>query len=260
TPVPEFEAHPGIWYSIISGDFDNDGDNDLVAGNIGENIRFRVSEKYPMNMYVLDFEMDGIVDPIMTSFWPDAKGDMKEYPVNYLDELWSQSPYLKAKLRNYTTFSAMEAKDLIPPKMAANAAKLNINTVASCIIWNNGKSFTFQRLPVEMQLSPVKKMIAADLNKDGYQDLIAGGNDYSYEVPTGNFDACKGIVLINRLSSGKREDRPFELLGPAQSGLLLQGMLESMLWFEGDTSFIVAGFNRADAKLFVKSEYSVKKQ
>jgi hypothetical protein len=55
------------------------------------------------------------------------------------------------------------------------------------------------------------------------------------------------------LNKGKRQEKgtpAFEVLGPSQSGMLLQGMLESLLYFKGDTSIVVAGFNRAKATVF----------
>jgi hypothetical protein len=93
-------------------------------------------------------------------------------------------------------------------------------------------------------------MIVADFNGDNYPDVLVGGNDYSYELGTGFYDSNKGIVLLNK---GKRQEKgtpAFEVLGPSQSGMLLQGMLESLLYFKGDTSIVVAGFNRAKATVF----------
>jgi hypothetical protein len=37
---------------------------------------------------------------------------------------------------------------------------------------------------------------------------------------------------------------------PAESGLVLQGMVESLLYFKGDTSLVVAGINRRKTSVF----------
>jgi hypothetical protein len=42
----------------------------------------------------------------------------------------------------------------------------------------------------------------------------------------------------------------FDLLAPVKSGLLLQGMVESLQYFEGDTALIVAGINRNKALVY----------
>ncbi len=61
----ELEAKHGIWYSLAAGDFDKDGDDDYIAGNLGDNHRFTVSDKYPLNLYAIDLDMDGIMDPLI---------------------------------------------------------------------------------------------------------------------------------------------------------------------------------------------------
>jgi len=88
-------------------------------------------------------------------------------------------------------------------------------------------------------------MAFSDLNNDGYPDVIVSGNDYSWDVSTGYFDALKGYVLISR---GKSQ--LFEILPPSKSGLLLQGMAGALLFLEGDTSLVVAGMNRSKALTF----------
>jgi hypothetical protein len=250
--IPGLADNPGIWFSLAAGDFDRDGDIDFIAGNLGENTRFHVSHEFPMNMYVADFEMDGIVDPVITAYWPSRDGVMTEYPVNYLDELWSQSVYFKKLFRNYTTFSTSGAEKIFAGDMQKRVeAKLTITNVSSCFIRNDGNKFTFEKLPPEVQLSPLKKMIIEDLNGDGYPDVITGGNDYSYEVPTGYFDSNKGLILMNTGAKTKAGSGQFRIVQPSESGLLLQGMVESLLLLRGDTSLLVAGFNRAPAETYI---------
>jgi hypothetical protein len=87
-------------------------------------------------------------------------------------------------------------------------------------------------------------MIVKDLNGDGLPDVIMGGNDYTWDVSTGYFDANKGLVLLNK------GNQSFDLLTPAESGILLQGMVESLLYFDGDTAIVVAGMNRQKAVVF----------
>jgi hypothetical protein len=256
TPVvlPGFESHKGIWYSIAAGDFDNNGYQDYIVGNLGENNRFEVSDKYPMNLYAIDIDNDGIIDPIMTGFWEDKNGVMKEYPVNYLDELAGQSSYFKRKFKSYTEFSYATIDDIIPPGMKKKInLKLSINTLSSYVIWNDGGKFRWEKLPESLQVSPITRMIVRDLNGDTYPDIIAGGNDYTYDVSTGNYDACKGMVMLSR---GKL--RSFDVLPPSKSGLLLQGMIGSLLWFDGDPPLLVAGFNRDRTVVYKQTPASQK--
>jgi hypothetical protein len=88
-------------------------------------------------------------------------------------------------------------------------------------------------------------MIVKDFNNDTWPDLLLAGNDYSYDVSTGDYDANKGLVLLN-----KGDRKSFELLTPSQSGILLQGMVESLLLFDGEKPLIVAGINRSPAVVY----------
>jgi len=243
--IPDLENKYGIWYSITTGDFDQDGDDDYIAGNLGENHRFTVSDEYPLSLYVLDLELDGILDPLVTSYWKDQHGKMTEYPVNYLDELREQSSFFQMKFNDYTSFSLTGIGDMLDENMLKRLqGKLKVNITSSYLIWNDKGNFRWEKLPVSLQVSPIKRTIVQDFNADGYPDVLVAGNDYTYDVSTGYFDANKGLVLLN---NGKGS---FEVLTPSESGLFLQGMIESLLYLAGDTSFIVAGINRARVAVF----------
>jgi enediyne biosynthesis protein E4 len=244
--IPEIEAQHGIWYSIVAGDFDNNGFIDFIVGNLGENNRFTISDKYPLNLYALDLDLDGTIDPIITGYWKDKNDKMTEYPVNYLDDLAGQSSYFQKKFNSYAAFSYAGIDDIFDSKvMKRLEAKLHVNTASSYIVWNHKGKFTWEKLPVELQTSPIKKMIVSDFNGDNFPDVLCAGNDYTYDVSTGYYDANKGIIL---LSKGK--DRSFEVLSPSESGIVLQGMVESLIYLKGDTSLVVAGINRGKISVF----------
>lgn len=240
------EEQKGIWYSIATGDFDLDGDEDYIAGNLGENHRFTVSEKYPMGLYAIDIELDGKIDPITTAYWEDPEGIMKEYPVNYFDELRSQSEYFSKISNNYAGFSYMDINDILNEALLKRLEfKLEVNTTSSYIIWNDMGKFRWEKLPLQLQVSPIKKVIVNDLNGDKYTDVIFAGNDHTYNIATGYYDANKGMVLIN-----KGKNQSFDILTPSKSGILLNGMVESLLFFEGNTPLVVAGINRGKAVVY----------
>jgi len=76
------------------------------------------------------------------------------------------------------------------------------------------------------------------------------GNDHSWDLASGYFDASKGIVLVNMTGRKGESDQSFELMDPGRSGFVLNGMVTSLLWLEGDTSLIVAGINRSAPAVF----------
>jgi hypothetical protein len=140
--IPGMEEHKGFWYTIAAGDFDNDGDNDYIAGNLGQNHRFTVNARYPLTLYVLDIDMDGNIDPVSTAYWKDTSNVMTEYPINFLDELYGQSVYFQNKFKDYKSFSYATIDDILDENILKRLEfKLNVNTTSSYILWNdNGSS------------------------------------------------------------------------------------------------------------------------
>jgi hypothetical protein len=244
--LPEIESMHGIWYSIAAGDFDMDGDSDYILGNLGNNHRFTVNDKYPLKIYADDLDLNGTIDPISTGYWKDINDVMKEYPINYLDELGGQTNFFYKIFDNYESFSYASIEEIFDTSMINRVEHIfYVNTTSSYILWNNEGSFEWDKLPAPAQVSPIKKMIVSDFNNDTYPDLLLAGNDHSYDISTGYYDANKGIVLLS-----KNKEPLTDLKLPSQSGLLLNGMVESLLYFDGETPLIIAGFNRGKTEAF----------
>ena len=74
--------------------------------------------------------------------------------------------------------------------------------------------------------------------------MILAGNDHTFDVSTGYYDANKGLILMS--DAGKPLSN---LHTPAESGLLLVGMVESMLWFE-EQKLLMVGINRRKLEAF----------
>lgn len=74
------------WYNTIEkGDFDNDGDEDFIVGNFGLNSQLKASLEEPVQLYSKDFDSNGSLDPILTSY------NMGEsYPIFSKDDLVGQ--------------------------------------------------------------------------------------------------------------------------------------------------------------------------
>ena len=239
--IPVIEKNHGIWYALAAGDFDQDGDDDYIVGNLGENHRFHVSDKYPMKLYSIDLDQNGTIVPLISGYWEDPDGIMKEYPVNYLDELAAQSRFFRRMFNSYTLFSYATIDDILGESrwVADRKYHHHVNTTSSFILWNDNGDFRWEKLPMQLQIAPITKMMVRDFNGDNYPDVLIAGNDHSYDVSTGYYDANKGFVLLSRGASSS-----FEVLLPPESGLWFQGQIGSLLYFEGDTSLVVGGINR----------------
>jgi len=234
----------GAWSSIGAGDFDGDGDQDLILGNLGENHRFNVDEQHPMHLYAVDLDQNGTIDPLTTAYWANVHGKMEEYPINYLDELAAQSPYFRKTFTSYTAFSYADVSKIFDPKIIPAENVFSITTTSSYVLWNEDGNYVWQRLQMEAQTAPIRKMLVSDFNNDGFEDIILGGNDYTYDVSTGYYSANKGTVLLG--DSGQN----FIMLPPAKSGFTVDGQVESLMLFEGNPSLVVTGLNRKPVKVF----------
>jgi len=236
----ELESKHGIWYSLVSGDFNQDGLTDFLAGNLGNNHRWTVSDQYPLRIYALDLDLNGTLDPISTAYWENEQGEMTEYPVHYLDELANQSPTLGNQFKDYASFSYVPFSQILDEEMLSRVEyKLMVNTTSSHILWNRGERFEWEKLPGSIQVSPIKKMVVLDYNQDSYPDVLLAGNDHSYDIATGYFDASKGHLLV---SSGETPLR--KVLPPSETGLVLHGMVESLLYLDQTPPILIAGMNR----------------
>ncbi len=237
----------GFWYSIVAADLDMDGDDDYIVGNLGENNRFHISDKTPMNLYAVDLDKNGQIDPLATAFWADKNGKMQEYPVNYLDELAAQSPFFRKRFTSYTSFSQCTADSIIGHLDIKPEEKYFANTASSYILWNDKGKLTPARLPAAVQVAPVKKILVRDFDGDGQPDLLLAGNDRSFDVSTGYYDANKGVLLLGK------GNQKFEVMPPSKSGLAFNGQVDALLYFEGQPSMLVVGVNRDSVRVFKKN-------
>ena len=184
----------GWWNTIEKSDLDNDGDFDLILGNHGLNSRFKATPKNPIKLYVNDFDKNGFLDPILSFIDKNEK----EYPYALRHNLVDQLKYLSKKFPDYESFKTATIQDIFTPEQLQESSILEANTLSSVILFNEGAfNFTVQKLPLEVQLSPVYAIIASDFDNDGDQDILLGGNLDGVKPEFGRYDASFGNYLEN---------------------------------------------------------------
>ncbi|MCY7349531.1 MAG: VCBS repeat-containing protein [Cytophagaceae bacterium] len=200
----------GWWNSLAAGDFDNDGDVDYVAGNLGLNNRFGATPEQPVELFAKDFDQNGTFDPIMGHY---IQG--KLYPSAPRDQLADQIPPLKKKFTSYAQYGGLTLSDLVDEHVAKGAYHVKSTCFASSFIENKGGgNFEIRPLPALAQIAPVFGMHVDDVDGDGNLDLLLVGNSYATDVLVGRYDAGKGLLLRGNGRGG------FSPVSLAKTGLL----------------------------------------
>jgi hypothetical protein len=211
----------GWWNCVVSEDFDADGDQDLMVGNYGLNTQFKVSDREPATLVYKDFDHDGSVDPFFCYYINGVS-----YPYASRDEALGQVSMLKQRFPDYNTYSNAKLEDIFKPAELEGSITLKADELRTLYLENKGGRFEARLLPVQAQFSPVYAMATLDMDADGDQDVIMGGNDTYMRVRIGKTDANRGTVLFN---DGKGN---FEYLLQTRSGLDLQGDTRSLLFID----------------------------
>ncbi|MDY8134747.1 VCBS repeat-containing protein [Aquimarina sp. 2201CG5-10] len=188
----------GWWNCITIKDIDKDGDDDIIAGNWGLNSRLTASVEKPIRLYRNDFDDNGKVDPLVTYFY-----NGKETPIATKDELSKQIPELNKKFLSYNAFAKADFKEYFSKSKIEEADVKEVFMLETTYFENLGDlNFKAHTLPWETQLSSVHDILINDVNKDGYPDLILGGNTYEVNTQLSRLDGLYGVVMINNDQKG----------------------------------------------------------
>ncbi|RFS16682.1 VCBS repeat-containing protein [Emticicia sp. C21] len=237
----------GWWTSITSGDFDNDGDIDYIAGNLGLNSLMQASDTQPVGMYAKDFNNDGFFDAIPTVFFLDEDGVRKEFPFNTRDDLAKQFIQTRQRFQNYAKFSEATIDKILKPEELQGALVLKANWMKSSYIENKGNGlFEIKELPIQAQFAPIYGMVTEDYDQDGNLDVLITGNDFGTELLVGRHDALNGLLLKG---DGKGNFAP---VLPEASGYCVTGDAKSLVRVKNakGQALIVTSQNKGDLRFF----------
>lgn len=242
TSTTGLEKYTGWWNSLTAADFDKDGDIDYVAGNLGLNTQYKVSQEQPMQVTAKDFDMNGTIDPVC-SYYVNGK----RYPIYPRNLLLTQIPSLQNKFKTYEAYARATMSDIFPENTLKDAYIKDSRFFESAYIENLGNgSFKIHPLPVEAQTAPVFGILSNDYNSDGNPDLLLTGNSYSSNIYTGQYDAFIGLFLEG---NGKGEFTP---VPGKESDFFVDGDAKGLaeLTMGDGSSLILAAQNSDSLKVF----------
>jgi hypothetical protein len=200
----------GWWWSLATGDFNKDGRPDLVAGNVGLNFTYTTSPASRFGIYAGDFTGNQSTDIVLTQ---ESGGT--EYPFFGRAKLGPTIYPVALRVPTYAGFAAASMTQLFGATELRRALHYQTDTYASVYLQNNGDgTFTSVPLPNLAQISPIRGIIAHDVDRDGNLDLIVAGNLNETEPNTPPADAGNGLWLRG---DGRGHFTP---VAPRESGFL----------------------------------------
>lgn len=246
-------GHTGWWNSICAADYDNDGDIDYVAGNLGLNSFYRASSKYPVSIISGDFDNNGSYDAFPSLYIQTSQQDtsMKNFPAYGRDDIVKQMIKLRSKFQNYKSYAVSTNDQMFTEKQTEGALKLKATDLRSSYIRNDGNNkFTISPLPAQAQFSAVNGIVSDDFDGDGNTDLLINSNDYGTDVLVGRYDALNGLILKGK---GNGEFIPLTI---DESGIFIPGNGKGLVKLRrADGNYLVAAAqNRGELKVFELSK------
>jgi hypothetical protein len=226
----------GWWNCILIHDFDGDGDEDLIIGNYGMNNQIKPSVSKPITLYYDDFDNNNSIDPLFCYYVGD-----QSYPFPTRDELTESIPMFKKKFPNYKSYADATIDSILSSEQLSKARTLSASRFETTYFENNNGSLTIKELPLEFQYAPIYALTVMDVNHDGKEDIISGGNLEKMRARIGRATANMGFVF---LGDGKGQ---FQFVRPDKSGISLSNDIRKIV-IDKTRTIIIS--NNAAAKVY----------
>jgi len=213
----------GMWRSLAVTDIDNDGDADIIAGNLGLNCTYEVTKDQPMQLFAKDLDGNGSIDPIFFYYIKDKTRKKNLYPAISRAQFSDQVPAIKKQFLFAKDYSKASFDNIFPANKREDLMHLSCDETRSCYFENlGGGKFKKHILPLEAQYAPMNSIICDDVDNDGYPDLIMAGNEYQEDVMTGRYDASYGCFLKGN------KNKTFQFVPSTASGFIVDGDVKDM--------------------------------
>ena len=184
----------GWWNFVLPVDLNNDGNIDLIAGNLGLNSRLKASAMEPVRLYYNDFDDNGKKEQVLTYYLGG-----KEIEFANIAELEKQIPVIKKRFLYARDFAKASLADIFAEEKLKSSDTLTANYFSNSVLLNDGKlNFTVLPLPWQAQLSTYRTAVVVDANGDNLPDILIAGNYYENNIQMGRNDADYGTILINK--------------------------------------------------------------
>src|SRR5205814_2117277 len=147
--------------SVTTGDFDNDGRMDIVAGNWGRNTRYNENPPEVYRLYYAPSDSTPAVRVIEAYHDATLK---KIVPMDSLEALAQLLPNLWQRYPTFASFSTAGIGEILD---VSQFKEVRYTTFDTMLFLNRGTNFVPRALPLPVQFSPVFGIAVGDVDADG---------------------------------------------------------------------------------------------
>ena len=202
-------------------------------------VQFKASIDKPLTLYVNDFDRNGRSEQILGMYYGDNL-----YPIVQLKDLWMQLPYLKKEYLKFESYKNKKMIDLLDESAMEGTKILEVYNLASLVLRNeSGIKFEVDTLPFMAQISSIYSILSEDINNDGYNDLILGGNLSKIKPEFGPSKSSYSSLFFGN------KDGKFEYINSNKSGIFIDGDLRDLTKIK---------INKKDSYIFALNNSEIK--
>lgn len=195
------ERYRGFWRAAAIGDFDGDGRQDYVGGNLGQNTKYESFRKKGIRLFKTD------------AGWLEAYDNL---PFQPLHQVGAALPWIRERFATTDDYAKSGFREIHGDSLK-QMNELDLNWFESTVFLNRGKDYEAITLPLEAQLAPVSAICVADFDHDGKPDLFLAQNLFAVHPETPRFDAGRGLLLLGK------GDGHFTTIPGQESGIKIYG-------------------------------------
>ncbi len=186
-----FDAYPGWWNGVTTGDFDGDGQLDIVASNWGRNSKYESHRARALRIYYGDFDGDGSFD-LVEAYDELTMG--KVVPERMLDVMTKAMPFLAERFTTHQAYAETSVEEVLGERLR-DAKQWQARWLETTVFFNRQVWFDARILPMEAQLAPAFAVCVGDYDGDGNDDIFLSQNFFGVGMDTSRYDAGRGLWL-----------------------------------------------------------------
>lgn len=163
----------GIFDEVAAVDINDDGQKDLLLGNIGHNTLWNIDDNHEVKLFLDDFDTNSYIDPVIFYTY-----DRHFIPFVDKGTLKNQIPSLSKEFPNYQAYSKFRNIDqLYIDGSNSKLASFELNTLSSGVLLSGDSgAYRFVAFPDDMQISNIEDFHWVDSGPFEGSLLYVGNN------------------------------------------------------------------------------------